>query len=161
MKFFFTFIILFIHWVVWSGLFDVFHLSLGVISCGLVLLMSKNMMFQRESFSDFPKECVKFFKYFFWLYWETILSNIHVLKIVFAHDMTEKINPKVVKFKSFLKKDSSLVTFANSITLTPGTVTIVIKDGVYYVHAIDEAVAESLPGDMEMKSGEIFDERKA
>ncbi len=158
MRFLVVFIILFIHWIIWSGQFDAFHLSLGVISCGLVAFISSNIMFQRSDFKELPKEALRFFTYLFWLYWQTILSNIHILKIVFSHDMYDRINPKVVKFKTFLQKDSSLVTFANSITLTPGTVTIYIKDGRYYVHAIDESVAQGLPGDMEKKSGFIFGE---
>lgn len=158
MKFLVTFLVLFVHWLIWSGLFDAFHLSLGLLSCGLVAFISNNLMFQRNDFRELPQEALRFVRYFFWLYWQTILSNIHIMKIVFAHDMYERINPKVVKFKTFLQKESSLVTFANSITLTPGTVTFFIKDGKYYVHAIDEAVASDLPGEMEKRSGFVFGE---
>ncbi|PIP08633.1 MAG: protein MnhE, partial [Syntrophobacteraceae bacterium CG23_combo_of_CG06-09_8_20_14_all_50_8] len=52
-----------------------------------------------------------------------------------------------------MKNDLSLVTFANSITLTPGTITVLIKDGYYYVHAIDMKVAGDLPGEMEERVG--------
>ncbi len=156
MRFLLVFLTLFIHWVIWSGLFDAFHLSLGIISCGLVTLMSGDLMFQRRDFKDLPKEAIRFVSYLVWLFYQIILSNIHIIKIVLSHDMYDKINPKVVKFKSSLKKESSLVTFANSITLTPGTVTIVIKDGVYYVHAIDEHVSADLPGEMEKRSGHVF-----
>lgn len=151
-----VFIVLFLHWIIWSGMFDAFHLTLGVIACGIVTVISGRMMFQRDDFSSLPKEIVRFIRYFFWLLYQTYLSNIHVLKIVFSPNIYDRLNPRIIKFKAKLKKESSLVTFANSITLTPGTVTIVIKDGIYYVHAIDEEVASGLPGEMENRCGYIF-----
>ena len=47
------------------------------------------------------------------------------------------------------------MTFGNSITLTPGTITVLIKKGYYYVHALDRFAAESLPGGMEKKIGHV------
>lgn len=70
--------------------------------------------------------------------------------------MSRVIDPHIIKFKTVLKKDLSLVTFGNSITLTPGTITILIKEGYFYVHSISRYTAESLPGDMEKKVGHIF-----
>lgn len=56
-----------------------------------------------------------------------------------------------------MESDISLVALANSITLTPGTITIDIKDGVYYVHAISKKVAEDLmTGEMEDRIAHIF-----
>jgi len=50
-----------------------------------------------------------------------------------------------------------LVTFANSITLTPGTITVDIKEGVYDVHALSEKVSEDLlSGEMENRVAHIF-----
>jgi multicomponent Na+:H+ antiporter subunit E len=51
-----------------------------------------------------------------------------------------------------------MVTFANSITLTPGTITVEIKDGEYYVHAIDEEVAYDLlyGGEMEDRVAHVY-----
>jgi multicomponent Na+:H+ antiporter subunit E len=49
------------------------------------------------------------------------------------------------------------VTLANSITLTPGTITMDIKDGVFYVHAVSQKVADELnAGDMEDRVAHIF-----
>jgi len=53
----------------------------------------------------------------------------------------------------------SLVTFANSITLTPGTITVYVSiDGDFKVHAIDKASGDPLPGDMEEQIGKAFGE---
>ena len=73
--------------------------------------------------------------------------------------MMDLIDPKIIKFKSYLQKDLSLVTFANSITLTPGTITVYIStDGGFSVHAIDKKSAEGLPGEMEARIARAFGE---
>jgi multicomponent Na+:H+ antiporter subunit E len=69
------------------------------------------------------------------------------------------IDPKIIKFKTKLKKDISLVTFANSITLTPGTITADIREGDYYVHSLSKKVTDDLlSGEMENKVAHIFEE---
>jgi multicomponent Na+:H+ antiporter subunit E len=84
-----------------------------------------------------------------------MLSNIHVAKLVLNPEMP--INPKMIRYKSKLKKELSLATFANSITLTPGTITADIVDGEYYVHCLDQKVADDLmSGDMEKKVAHVF-----
>ena len=64
------------------------------------------------------------------------------------------------RFKTKLRKDISLVTFANSITLTPGTITIRIVDGDFFVYAISKETASNLPGEMEDRIAKIFEEEE-
>ena len=83
-----------------------------------------------------------------------ILANLHVAKLVLA---PSGIDPQLVKVKSKLKSDISMVTFANSITLTPGTITMDIDDGEFYVHALSQKVADDLlSGDMENRVAHVF-----
>lgn len=155
-----TFIVLFINWVIWSGLFDVFHLSLGVISCLLVTFMSHDFLFKRKEFalSDIA-EAFRLIAYIPWLIWQIILSSIHVAKIVLRPDMP--IDPHVVRYKYKLKKDISVTTFANSIILTPGTITAEIIDDEFLVHCIDKKVADDLfTGEMEDRIARVFGEDK-
>ncbi len=73
--------------------------------------------------------------------------------------MMERINPQMIQFKSSLKNEMALVTFANSITLTPGTITVSLSMyGDYSVHGIGDGSAEPLPGDMEKQVAKIFGE---
>ena len=66
--------------------------------------------------------------------------------------MIELIDPRVIQFKSKLKNQMSHFIFANSITLTPGTITVSVSVlGDYSVHAIDKASGDALPGEMEKK----------
>jgi len=156
MRYIITFIILFAHWVIWSGMLDAFHLSLGVISCGIVTAMSHDFLFRREKFAlQDIGETFRLIFYIPWLMYQIILSNIHVAKIVLNPDLP--IDPKFVWYKSKLKKDISHATYSNSITLTPGTITTDIVDGQYFVHCLDQKVADDLlAGDMEKKVAHVF-----
>jgi multicomponent Na+:H+ antiporter subunit E len=157
MRYVLTFVILFAHWIIWSGMFDAYHLSLGVISCGIVTYTSHSLLFERKEFRAIHiKEVTRFIKYFFWLFYQIVLANIHVMRISLSPRMPDLIDPRIIKFKTKLKKDISLVTFANSIILTPGTITVIIEEGYFYVHALDRKVAEDLPGEMEDRVGHIF-----
>ncbi len=102
---------------------------------------------------------LRFIKYIPWLLYQIFLANIHVLYLTFHPRMMELIDPRIIKFKSKLKSDMSLVTFANSITLTPGTITVYVSiDGDFKVHAIDKASGDPLPGEMEEQIGKAFGE---
>jgi multicomponent Na+:H+ antiporter subunit E len=79
-----------------------------------------------------------------------------VAKVALHPKMNDLIDPHIIRFKTKLKRDISLVTFANSITLTPGTITILIRDGYYFVHSLDMQVAGDLPGEMEERVAHIF-----
>ena len=71
-----------------------------------------------------------------------------------------KIHPQVIEIDSKLKSEISKVTFANSITLTPGTITMEIEDEKFYVHALSQKVADDLlTGEMEDRVAHVFDEK--
>lgn len=158
-SFFVTFIILFVIWLLLSGKFDLFHISLGIISCALVSFFSSDLLFPSLKLKGLPIIWLRFIKYIPWLLYQIFLANIHVLYLTFHPRMMELIDPRIIKFKSKLKSDMSLVTFANSITLTPGTITVYVSiDGNFKVHAIDKASGDPLPGEMEEQIGKVFGE---
>ena len=96
----------------------------------------------------------RFALYLPWLIYQVVVANVHVAKLVLN---PEKIHPQVIRFKTKLKSDFSMVTLANSITLTPGTITMDIIDGEFIVHALSERVAvDLLSGDMENRVAHIF-----
>ncbi len=85
------------------------------------------------------------------------MANISVLKLVFHPKVNEQITPKIFRFKTSLKDDFSKWVFANSITLTPGTVTIRIEGDEFVCHALTGEMADSLPGDMEKRIAAVFE----
>ncbi|MCX8022198.1 MAG: Na+/H+ antiporter subunit E [Syntrophorhabdaceae bacterium] len=153
-----TFFIFLGFWIFMSGLFDIWHFGLGVICCALVSYMSSDLFFKEKPSFKKAVEVVRFVKYIPWLLYQIGLANIYIVKLAFHPKMKRQIYPHVVRFKTVLKDELSLVTFANSITLTPGTITLLIDGDVFYVHAIDKVVADSLPGEMEKRVGHIFGE---
>jgi multicomponent Na+:H+ antiporter subunit E len=150
-----TTVILFAFWMLLSGKFDAFHLTLGVICCAVVSYMFHDLLFANVRFGDMRIVATRFIAYVPWLIQQILLANIHVVSLVVRRKMP--IDPRVLTFKTKLETDISHVTLAQSITLTPGTITMDIKDGVFYVHALSQKVAEDLnAGEMEDRVAHIF-----
>lgn len=75
---------------------------------------------------------------------EIVKANITVLKLILDKKFEPK--PQLVHFDSVLMRDRHLVTLANSITLTPGTITVELQDNHFLVHCLDESMVEGLDG---------------
>ncbi len=145
--------------MIFSGKFDFFHLTLGALSCSLVAWMAADFLITAPSLGSVAKQWKGFFEYIPWLIWQIILANFHVLALVLSPDINSRINPKIIKFRSTIKSHMGLVTFANSITLTPGTITVAVTMyGDMAIHAIDNESAAPLPGEMEERVARIFGE---
>ena len=156
-----TFFIMFVLWILLSGKFDAFHLSLGIISCVLVAYFSADLLFETPSIkvTRLTGSWIRFVRYIPWLLYQIFLANLHVLYLTFHPKMMDLIDPQIIKFRSRLRSDLSRVTFANSITLTPGTITVYVTlDGNFSVHAIDKKSREGLPGEMEARIAKAFGE---
>jgi len=154
-----TFIIMFGIWVLLSGKFDAFHLSLGLISCGIVAYLSSDLLLGSSKPKGLLSQWARFAKYIPWLMVQIIKANLHVTYLVFHPRMMELIDPQIVKFGSILESDLGLVTFANSITLTPGTITVCVTVDVdFKVDAIDKSSGDPFPGEMERRIARAFGE---
>lgn len=152
-----TFLGFFPVWILLSGRFDLFHLLLGVISCLLVAYFSSDLLFSSLNYKRMPYYFPRFLLYIPWLIYQIFLASINVMYLVFHPRMMEIIDPRVFKFRSKLNDHLALTTFANSITLTPGTVTVYTTDfGDFTVHALDRKSKEGLPGEMEERIAKIF-----
>jgi len=134
-----TFILAFGSWILMSGKFDLFHLTLGGISCVIVALFTSEILFRdrRKGFIQRLVEALRFISYGGWLMYQIVLANFHVIGLaVSPRRMKRNLDPNIFTFKTRLTTDFARFVLANSITLTPGTVTIRIQDDVFYVHAI-------------------------
>ena len=145
-------------WIVLSGKFDLLLISLGLISSFIVSFFFYDLLFPDFAF-NYLGMGFRFLKYLPWLMWEIIKANFHLLFIVFHPKLNELIDPHIIVFKTNLKTDIAITTMANSITLTPGTITVSSdSDGVFRVHAIDKKTAQALPGEMLDRVAKIFGE---
>ena len=158
-SFILTFSICFSTWIVLSGRFDAFHLALGAIACIIVARLSATILISRRGIENLPRQWFRFVCYIPWLLYQVFLANLHVMSLAFSPRMIDLIDPRIIRFKSRLKKPMSLFIFANSITLTPGTITVFVSiTGEFTVHVIDEHSGLSLPGEMEEKVARLMGE---
>ncbi len=150
-----TFFILIVFWAMLSGKFDVFHLSLGVICSVLIAYLTHDLLFANARVGDMRVIVQRFIVYIPWLLYQIILSNFHVAYLALSPKMP--IDPKIMRFDTKLESDISWVTLANSITLTPGTITMDIREGEFFIHALSKKVADDLDtGEMEDRVAHVF-----
>ena len=149
-----TCISVFAFWILLSADFDPSHVGAGVICSVIVAYASHELLFAGTGNHTLTK-IVRFIAYLPWLIYQIVLANIDVAKRALSPGMP--IDPRVVTFKTMLKSDVARTALANSITLTPGTVTIDIVDDVFYVHAIAKEPADDLlEGAMERRVAHVF-----
>ena len=149
-----TYIIVFVFWLLLSAHSDAFHVGAGIVCSLIVAYASHDLLFTGTGNHTLTK-IVRFSTYLPWLIYQIVLANIDVAKRALAPGMP--IDPQVVTFKTMLRSDVARTALANSITLTPGTVTIDIVDDVFYVHAIAKEPADDLlEGAMERRIAHIF-----
>ena len=125
------FLVLFGFWLLMSGYYTPLILSLGVISCVLcVYLTIKGKFLDNETLPIyfFPR----LIQYTLWLIKEILKSNIQTAKVI----IMKSEEPELFSVKATQKTNEGKVTYANSITLTPGTVTTQIKNDIFEVHAL-------------------------
>lgn len=153
-----VFILLLLTWMMFSGKTDI-HFIYGLISCAIVTFFSGDLLFQDSGKSSgfYFRQVFLIPIYGLWLLKEIIVANFHVLRLSFHPRMAELIHPSVIVFKaSELDNDFARVVLANSITLTPGTVTMRLDGDVFTVHALDRVVAGGLPEPMLSRVAQTF-----
>ena len=154
------FLSLMLNWVILSGKFDAFHLGLGVISCLVVTWISQDLLYhdRRKGMEERLREAGAFIQYLPWITWEVVKANLHVFKLAMTKQGQEEMSPRVVTFETYLKTDFAKFVLANSITLTPGTITMLIRGDVFHVHTMSQFLEDDLlTGAIERKVAEVFE----
>ncbi len=131
------FILGFFVWCLLNWVPDWQHLIVGVFVAALVSYITGDMFVQRPHLLKHVKRYLWFLYYIPIFLWEMFKANIDVAYRVSHPNLP--IKPGIVKVKTSLKSDTGLTFLANSITLTPGTLTVDIdRDGGFlYVHWIN------------------------
>lgn len=142
MKTFSYSILLFLFWLVLSGRFEPLLLGLGLASVVLTAFLVKRMnIIDHESYplhlsSQFPAFIIYIFR-------EIVNANIDVIKRILTFSNTS-ISPQLIEIPLPQKTDLARVIYANSITLTPGTVSVALTREKVIVHALTKEAAEHL-----------------
>lgn len=150
MKYAWLVFLLAIFWVINSGHFDVLLLSLGVISIALVVWLNHRMSTVSEGYEPPVILSLGLPLYMAWLIKEIVKSNVEVIRCIWQRKPA--IEPSVIQVTASQESDLHKVLYANSITMTPGTVTMEIEGDVFTIHALTRSSRESLEsGDMDRR----------
>ena len=161
------FVILFAFWLILSGHYQAKYISIGVISAGLVTFLTNDILYSmlRHGERVEPKirslllQLLRFIAYLPWLLSRIIMANVQVAYLVLHPKMP--IEPVLFLFRTRMRKGIAQVTLANSITLTPGTVTVNLENGHYIVHTLKPPLAQELvEAVMQNKIARVYMEEK-
>jgi multicomponent Na+:H+ antiporter subunit E len=133
---------LFIIWLLLSGHLEPLMLGLGVVSVLLTMFLVKRMtLIDHESYPLHLSSKIP--GYLLFIMVEIIKANVDVIKRIMTFDRAS-ISPQLFEVPATLKSDLSQVIYANSITLTPGTVSVELEQDKILVHALTKEAAEEL-----------------
>lgn len=146
-------------WLVCSGHYDLLHILYGVLSVAIVLWANRKMralpMAEDQPCGSTKIIIPRLMVYLVYLLWQIVKSGFYVAWIILHPRMP--IQPVLVKFKSLQPNVLAKVILGNSITLTPGTLTVLIQGEVFTVHALNEDIETALvSGEMESRVAWLY-----
>ncbi|MFC1679794.1 Na+/H+ antiporter subunit E [Elusimicrobiota bacterium] len=157
-------ILLFVFWLVLSGKFDAFHMTLGALSAVGVAWSTHRLGLLAEPVAGLHAGTWTRWPFYLpWLIWQIFDSALQVAYVVLHPKMP--INPRLIRFKCDLPNVVAHLTLANSITLTPGTVTLNVEGDEYTVHALTPAAGDALTppkgeGEMQRRVATLFEKSR-
>lgn len=122
------FIFLFCIWIILSGYLNNFFIIAGILSCASIIVL---LHFIDNTIYRFSYHHAL---YVLWLFYQMIISALLVTRMVWQ--CHPKISPTIVKILHNQVSDGKITLLANSITLTPGTITIHHNNKYLYIHAL-------------------------
>ena len=137
------FLMLLVLWLIFNGRVTLELLLVGAaVSAGITVLWLKIFSNARWAVVPLPRSLGRYLRYIGELLVEIVRCNLLVLRLTLHPG--EEVHPKMVTFCHGLKKESHKVMLANSITLTPGTITVGLRPGAICVHGLDASFLEGI-----------------
>ena len=137
------FLLLFVLWLVFNGKITLEITVLGIMICAaLYWFLYKFMHYTPKKEWKVYKLLGKIIRYLFYLVLEIVKANLSVSKLILT--FKQEPDPILVKFKTNLKTAAGRTAVANSITLTPGTVTVDLETGEFLVHSLKRDYAKGI-----------------
>lgn len=137
------YVVFFFLWIVFNGKITLEIVLLGIIIAAVMYYFTWRFM----GYS--PGKEIKSFRkiglgieYILILFWEIVKANIHVIHFIVTSKY--QIEPVIIRFKTDLKENGTKAVLANSITLTPGTITVSLEEDEYVIHCLDKEFAENI-----------------
>lgn len=137
------YLLFFLLWVIFNGKLTLEIAIFGIfISAFVYFFICKFMDYRPRTDLRIAKSFFRGIHYGFVLVCEICKANFQVMHLILSSKL--EVEPTMVYFKTKLKKESSRVALANSITLTPGTITVTLEEDTYCVHCLDKELAEGM-----------------
>ncbi len=144
----------FLIWLLLSESFNLFHVGLGLLAAFGVAWFNTD-----RSVDRFAILRLKIVWYFMWLVGRIIQSGFH-LSVLILHPALP-IDPKLIRYRTKLREEASIVLLGNSITLTPGTITVELNSQDLVVHAMDNESAHDVTSlRLEQQIASLFGKRE-
>ena len=137
------YVLFFLAWIIFNGQFTLEIAILGVaVATVMFAFMCKFMDYSIKKELNVYKKSIWFFAYIVLLLREIVKANLEIIPRILT--VEEEMEPVIVKFRTNLKSDFTRMLLANSITLTPGTITVSLEEDEYTIHCLDTSLAEGL-----------------
>lgn len=137
------YLIFFLIWIIFNGQFTLEIAAFGAVIAGLVYWFTcKFLNYSPKTDILILKKLPEVLHYILILIVEIMKANFAVVKMIMSSKY--EIEPVVVKFRTNLKTRPARILLANSITLTPGTITVSLSNDEYVVHCLDKSLARGI-----------------
>ena len=136
-------LLFFLVWVVFNGRLTLEIALFGVAVAGAVFaFVCKFMGYSLQKELRFYKKIPSFCQYLYYLVKEIIAANITVSRMILTRK--EQMEPVIVHVRTDLKTETARMMLANSITLTPGTITVALTENDLLVHCLDKSLSKGM-----------------
>jgi len=143
-------LLFFLAWIIFNGRITLEIVLFGiVISLAVFAFACRFMDFSIGREYSFYRKLPQLAHYIFVLIKEIIAANLTVCRMILTRK--ETMEPVIVRIHADLKTETARVILANSITLTPGTITVSLTDQELLVHCLDKSLSEGMENSVFVK----------
>lgn len=151
------YVVFFLFWIIFNGKITTEIVILGLlVAAAVYAFICKFMDYSISKDVRMMKKGLFLLKYVGILVWEIVKANVATIKMILSPRVI--VEPVIVRFHSHLKTDLAKVILANSITLTPGTITVSIEGDEFEVHCLDKDFSVGLEDSIFVKMLHRFEE---
>lgn len=137
------YIIFLLLWIMLNGQFNLEIVCFGVVIAGvLYAFVCRFLDYSPKKDLLLMRKLPYILGYILILIWEIIKANMDAIRLSLS--VRNEVDPVIVRFRTDLKSRAARVALANSITLTPGTITVALEEDELIVHALDETLIEGI-----------------
>ena len=137
------YVVFFLLWIIFNGRITTEIVIFGlVIAAAIYWFICKFMDYSIKKDIMIIKKLVYIVEYLYYLVREIVISNFVAMKLMLSSHYA--VEPVLIEFETTLKTNTAKFLLANSITLTPGTITVSVEKNKFTVHCLDKSLADGI-----------------